>query len=317
MQIGDRLVTRGSAPPDRMANKNVVYEARDAIVSIGYSGRASLGGCTTDRWIAQQLWGEELPDGFGQIYRSPARSVNLGQAIEQLRSGCADEFRKLPRGTHTLQQLVLVGWRWNRRRSRPVVVTISNNLSSPNEFDIERPPRYWYYSGPNSTPAVVAGQPSSSALPFMLATIPDRNPLMRGQIDRMITLLSGSLRNPELAATLLVKAIRIAAAESPLVGGDCMGVFIPPPESSQVFVRYMPQSPAAAEIRAGQRSAVLPCAYSPYVISPRAAVAPSVLVGGGCRVHTGRFDVNLEAPPVPLNPLGLRMAWYSQKRPSY
>jgi hypothetical protein len=60
VQVSDRLVTGGSRS-DPCANKTVVYRARDALVSIGYSGIAYVDQTPTDDWIVEHLWGNSLP----------------------------------------------------------------------------------------------------------------------------------------------------------------------------------------------------------------------------------------------------------------
>lgn len=57
LQVTDRLVTKGGSPFDPLANKNIVYVARNAIVSIAYTGLAYIDGIPTDVWIAERLVG--------------------------------------------------------------------------------------------------------------------------------------------------------------------------------------------------------------------------------------------------------------------
>lgn len=59
-------------PFDPEANKTIVYVARDAIVSIGYTGRAYLEGRPTDQWIAEQLIGEEVASRARARWRYPS-----------------------------------------------------------------------------------------------------------------------------------------------------------------------------------------------------------------------------------------------------
>src|SRR5437867_2015050 len=48
LQVGDRLVTRAAHPFDPFSNKAVIYFARDAVVSISYTGLAYLESLPTD-----------------------------------------------------------------------------------------------------------------------------------------------------------------------------------------------------------------------------------------------------------------------------
>lgn len=69
LQVSDRLVSvdrrAGVESYDREANKTVVYFARDAYVSIGYTGLAYLEDRPTDQWIAEKLIGEEVESRRG------------------------------------------------------------------------------------------------------------------------------------------------------------------------------------------------------------------------------------------------------------
>lgn len=60
LQVSDRLVTRGTSRFDEFANKNVIFLAKNALVTIGYSGLAYLDGVPTDHWLAEQIVDETL-----------------------------------------------------------------------------------------------------------------------------------------------------------------------------------------------------------------------------------------------------------------
>jgi len=62
LQVTDRLVTKGNRPFDPLANKNIVYCARNALVAIGFTGIAFLGDIPTDQWIVEQLTGTSLTE---------------------------------------------------------------------------------------------------------------------------------------------------------------------------------------------------------------------------------------------------------------
>ena len=75
LQVSDRLVSvrRGTRvePFDQAANKTVIFFARDALVTIGYTGVAYLDGRPTDQWIAEKLSGER----FGSEDRGPSGGI--------------------------------------------------------------------------------------------------------------------------------------------------------------------------------------------------------------------------------------------------
>ena len=55
MHVGDRLVTVTAKEFDPVANKNVIYLERDAVATIGYTGRAYVDQIPTDQWLAEKL----------------------------------------------------------------------------------------------------------------------------------------------------------------------------------------------------------------------------------------------------------------------
>ena len=139
MQVADRLVTitKGGKRFDPASNKSLIYLARNAIVTIGYSGLAYLDGIPTDEWIAQTLWGKDLPrhdDGraVGHVFGGgPRKGIDIGRAIERLRCGSQKALRNdpAPRGAKFLQ-IVLAGWQWRLMGSRTVWRPILPVISS-------------------------------------------------------------------------------------------------------------------------------------------------------------------------------------------
>src|ERR1700730_6856922 len=89
LQSSDRLVTRlnmgrGPTPFDPLANKTIVYLARDAIVAMSYTGPAYIGQLTTDDWIVQNLTGIDVTQGFGTRTGTLPRLFDIGRAMKFL-----------------------------------------------------------------------------------------------------------------------------------------------------------------------------------------------------------------------------------------
>src|SRR3546814_10049493 len=109
VQAADRLLTKGAAVHDAMANKTIIYRTRDGVMVLSYSGIAYLSRQPMDEWIAEQLWGDAIgrgPDGCGpaammmgqrpnnwtidqtiavlkrRIESIPQRTINLGRSEE-------------------------------------------------------------------------------------------------------------------------------------------------------------------------------------------------------------------------------------------
>jgi hypothetical protein len=55
LHVSDRLVSKGGAPHDRLANKTVVFRATDGVLAFGYTGPAFIDNIPTDTWLADAL----------------------------------------------------------------------------------------------------------------------------------------------------------------------------------------------------------------------------------------------------------------------
>jgi len=65
---------------DASSNKSIIFWARDAIVSISYTGPAYIGPLTTDGWIAQKLTGVDVSEKFGMRGFPLSHWLDIGQA---------------------------------------------------------------------------------------------------------------------------------------------------------------------------------------------------------------------------------------------
>jgi hypothetical protein len=124
LQVSDRRVTRARGlrleefDPD--ANKNLLYLAPDAIVSMGYSGGAFVEGVPTDTWIAQTLTGVDsfVVGGVLAGFLGPVpRVMDIGQSAEWLRI----ELERVTSGMRHRRgfqpiTIAIVGFRWTVRR---------------------------------------------------------------------------------------------------------------------------------------------------------------------------------------------------------
>lgn len=286
LQVSDRLVTRSETPFDALSNKNVIYHARDAIVTVAYSGLAYLEGLPTDRWIAQKLSGEQFPDRFALRTGPTTHWLDVGQSVELIRRECQAAFSRLEPSALTTQHFLVAGWQWRRGIARPIQWLIGNwRDHTRRAFQAYSLPRYWHYQSPSR---------------FCLSWIPASNPLRKGELRRLINDLRSTLASPDASETLLIKAVRLAARKSRVVGPHCMSVLIPPPSSAVVRAHYVPTVIAQAAVVGGPRRLLVPAAFSPWVVGPRVVAAPSTLVGA-FHVRSGPFTVDLEAPPVPTD----------------
>lgn len=299
LQVSDRLVSGGVQDP--CANKNLIYWARGAVVSIGYTGLAyelssSDRNMPTDEWIAETLWGKPIPrdrDGIrpvAWVNERIGRWLDIGQSIELLRYELQNSVNRLPLNLRKLPfELVAVGWQETLRRGlHPIIVQIIKPRDDAS-FVIERPQRYWYLGGK-----------------IGLITTPE------GYIsDTELSNLTGELStaSPDESETLLVEVIRRVSAQNPgNVGPNCMSVLLPPLGVGSIGIRFIPDIPHTA-IFTSQRQNIseLPVAFSPWIIGPNMFCAPSVQVGC-CHVQMGPFEIVIEAPAPEKGILGYMRA---------
>jgi len=126
LQVSDRLVRGGVAVP--LANKNILYSARDSFVSMGYTGLAyglaSDPDIPTDEWIAQILWRKPIPrgpDGVSPVafgLASISGRMDLRLSLQVIRDELQNAINRLPSDRRDLSfELIVSGWRQGRRAS--------------------------------------------------------------------------------------------------------------------------------------------------------------------------------------------------------
>src|SRR3546814_12380094 len=93
VKAADRLLTKGAAVHDAMANKTIIYSTRDGVMVLSYSGIAYLSRQPMDEWIAEQLWGDAIgsgPYGCGPVAMMMGQRPNtwkIAQTNDVLRTG--------------------------------------------------------------------------------------------------------------------------------------------------------------------------------------------------------------------------------------
>lgn len=280
VQVADRLVSqqRGSliGPLDPIANKLLIYRARDAIVSIGYAGQAFIGNIPTDEWLAQLLSGEANvrgPDDMGgvRLGRTP-NYWDIGKAVRRIRD-------ELPQFIATGQVIYVcvVGHQINHRGFvRPFMceMALQQNLVCN------------FYQSPRRLPQGVGGISSIGI------EIGDQ------ERERIVT----NLRNadPPLThdqiAEFLTTTIR--QHEKPGVGPHTSAVIIPFPGSAPVRSKFSGNAPHHILIQSTDADRSLETGFSPWVIGPGLIKAPTADIGG-MTFNTGGIEIAVEgaAPP--------------------
>jgi hypothetical protein len=277
VQVTDRLVTRTRpfGRFDSAANKNVIFLARDGLLTIGYTGLAYIGDQPTDRWIARKLALDESlqDDAMGAVqtaFRPPKRWMDVGRAMRHLAEELTNTWRRHACRIGGLE-VFASGFQWpaswKLARSRPVLWEIMSRRSRP-QFDAVPIERYFGWERGRVTVAVLPkalSDDSFQSLAEDLASAPTLDLI----IDRM------------------VDAVREAASENDAIGTDCMSIHVPSPRQSQeVTCRYMP---SARPEDVGAES----LAYSPWIVAPDTRLAPTILNGFTLEVPSGPFNFKI------------------------
>jgi hypothetical protein len=288
LQVSDRLLTRDGAEFDPFSNKNIVFEAPDALVSIGYTGDAYLDELPTDQWVVEILTGARLGPAGGRRFAVRVAPIpqwrHIGPALNVLRSELELALRRAnARGRHF--ELLVTGYQWQRSgRARPILLSIVKAADAV-QVTVARADRH------------VGHQ-------FLTGVTPKVN-LVATDASRLRTQLR-AIRSADDAERILVQAIRDVNTRNALVGRDCMSILISPPSHSHVRVRLV--SELMPELALNDRHTVAVrmtarAAFSPWVVGRSVIAAPSIMAGGST-LGIGRYSVTLEAPPATKGLLG-------------
>jgi hypothetical protein len=293
VQVTDRLVSleRRSRPSeefDALSNKNIVFLARDGLVTIGYTGLAYLDGVPTDRWLARKLAMDESlqDDGRGSMRQGfgvPKRWFTVGEAILTLAWALTDLYASMRTvsGLPSLE-LAIVGWQWkasrwqwNLARSRPVAWHI-NKDGAAKRFLASQLPRYWGW------------EKRPGEFKFV-----DTPPRLSRETKRALLEELAKVGSLALAAEVLRRTIREVAEYDAGVGRDCMSIRLPHPAKSRI-VDIAFSSPEPRE-----RTDRLP-GYTPWVVAPDTVVSPTAVNAGSIEVFAGPFTFRFEGGQQPL-----------------
>jgi hypothetical protein len=317
LQSSDRLVTRlnpGQPPSsfDALANKTIVYLARDAIVAMSYTGPAYIGQLTTDHWIVQTLTGVEVTQNFGTRMGTLPRISDIGRTMKfLLEKLSSSEIAHLK----TNFELVSVGWQWKlvrralvgRLQPVPMAWGISKTKLGGFEQKVERLPRYWHWRKRNFFTAAPAANFDKDQQTKMFEEI-------RADLSSSPPQTCQDLADKVERAT--ANAIAATSASNRFVGPNCMSVVLAPPHLSRsVRVTFFPQQEHTAQLMSKNFAPMTyPAAYTPWIVGPSMMHKPSVFLGkGGWDLALGAFVVKLNGPDGPDH--GLLAAMSSQRRP--
>jgi hypothetical protein len=307
-QASDLLVSsttsgKAIAPYDPKFSKNVIFVAKDALVSIGFTGLAYLRGRPTDEWIASVLAGESLEAhgnrGFGTRIRTeagryyPANWPDIGFALERLRSACALAFADLRRRGQQRELaaglfMSVVGWQWKwhwqhrtarSHHLRPIICRLIHDQVLGG-FALERIGRYWGWETGQSRLEAVPRMPPEVLNGVVAATLKAQHPLKDSDIENA-----------------LVDAIRNIAKEPQRgVSADCLSLSMWPYGDPMVRIRY--NALPVTNAKSGQ-TGVLPASYTGWIVSPTVIQAPQIMAlsaGMNVRAQAEWVSIEYEGP---------------------
>lgn len=277
-QVTDRLLTCVGVCVDPLANKNVIYWARDAIVTLGYTGLAYLEGIPTDQWLAESL-ADFTFDRSGR-FRTFIRCGPLPQWRDiglSVKCLCEKLQTALKRARSETFEIIIAGWQWGRReRTRPIIWSVSYP-DGKGGAETTRLPRRWYMPMRTKLGATPGGNISDQDFREVAARLP--------------------AQSADEVEAALVHGIRLTANKNCLVGPHCISIGLPDPKRRlEVRVRYIPLGFQTAVVTGGGRTLEVPAAFSPWVVGQSLIAPPLILVGGRTELHMGPFTVLLEAP---------------------
>lgn len=290
LHVSDRLVSAGGKPFDPLANKTVVFRARDGLVAIGYTGMAFIDGLPTDSWIANGISQGAASQAGGSMSFGQFQVRDLGSSLLNL---CQNLRGK--RFQNFGGEIVAVGWQWQQKRRRSRARDVLWVLHSG--------------SGRLSWDQLVPRPIEEQRQVFRMTSTGDW-PLGSQAWRELLAQVGQAGRNWELVEDLLVAAIRRASNARPgTIGAHCMTVLLRPAGYPNALVRFSPTSPHLGAAFDQQ----VEVAYSPWLIAPDAILSPSASVGG-MSTEQGLLTFSMEFPPPPQEQI-LKGAFQSQERP--
>jgi hypothetical protein len=281
VQVADRRLSISKAgviagEHDPVSNKTIVYRCKNAIVVMGYSGIAYIGGNPTDEWLAQVLWGEPItrgPDGVRPalvgFVRRPL-NVDIGRAVSLLRS--AIDARPEPKRYGL--EITIAGWQSKRGRFRPIVMELAARQHK--NCTINQHPRFWPRGTDLRLLCIGARVEPSEARAYL------------DTYKRPNGFFAPSFLDAERVA---VELARDVSRRDQTVGPHVLSVVLPKPPSGKGFARFLPETVHHVNIETSGSDVATEVGYSPWIIGPRLLAAPSLMIGplthdlGGLSFH--------------------------------
>ncbi len=278
LHVGDRLLTSGGSPWDRLANKSVVLLGSDGWACFSYSGLAYIDSTPTDQWLAKVVG--DLPPGpppfrpgAGPTMMFGGRTPRLGHALNAVGPAIERDFvrqssKSRCSGLSVEVSGFIVGRDRRLERARPFMRRYYHAGTDQSGLERDDSPRHWDWRSRFrlDSVGVNAGETKRAALPALGS--------------------AGSLDDCE---RILVDCVR--QQDSDLVGSDCMSVVLS--RDGGVRVRFLPDP----ENDSGRE------AYTPWIVAPGVVAPPMELTGAPPHLVAGPYRVDFERiPPLDGSP---------------
>lgn len=273
LQVSDRLVTSSGRREDTQANKSIIFQARNAVVAIGYSGLAVISHGrpderATDHWLVEQLIGEPIPEDF--TGPAPRYNYDLGFAINAVRDGLSE----LP--TSQGIDVVWCGFQWRGRqcaRRKPVTGAIQRENG---RYIVHHNVHRWREEDH-----------------FSLTITPNN---VIDDIHHLGNELVSLGAQPDIVEARLKDVVRGESAKSKrsVIGSDCLSVLI---SSREARVRF-----DGKRTRIGHQPVEVPGTPAPWIVTPYGC-SPPMLFGVPQSMRYGPLSVRVDMQWPDLVPL--------------
>jgi hypothetical protein len=318
LMVSDLKVTINGADFDSDANKNIVFKAKNAVITIGYTGSAFIGPIPTDQWIAETLTGLTFPEGkrgrgtVPSFWMEEYEDQELGLCVRNLRDRL-NEVRQFILAQYRRDwtarsfDLVITGFEWNHSKVRPYIAALSKPSNS-DTFELSDSVHHWYLRPGRCFPVRMCAAPSLNITQDELKRIDNRLKSVWGDGD------GTPVEVADHAENILVEVIHEISTRLNVVGADTMSILIPPLEGDDptIRIRYIPAGRDQGVLITKKARTPVKVAFSPWIVCPGFIQSPTIFTNLQVESKLGPYRVVMDAPSID----GKLGAMSSQKRPT-
>ena len=311
----DRMVSQavgdGHVPYDPLANKSLVYIARDAVAFMSYTGSAYLESLPADEWIARALTGT-----FGDDLNAPWQDTGAS-TWSVTRAGPLPEWYEIGYAGAVLAQ-----------RLDPLLPSLlaaniepTRILATGMKFSSTAPGVAWAPFGMWVTVEDESYRWAFNRSPLSIAEFP-RSRFNQEEQDEFGQEVRAAGEDVRTLEDAVIGAIRRGAEKHPgLIGRDVMTMSIDTNRSNVIRIRFASDEVHTVPYGPTHPESIIPVMYSPWLIGPTLAKPPTQIAGPFPIQLQGNgiispYTVEFVDPPGPL-PHGLVAAEIEMHRRTY